>query len=245
MLKEQSPWVATSPVSVNPPGLHLMSDANPNDTLTSSELEHLKRLEATVQRIPGVDVDVVNALADIGDGRLYRGTHRTFEAYLLERWGIRRLGGDQRTPAVEPEGYESLTDAWEQARRELSRDDVTAVDIRLTVHKGRNPDEFYTPYSPIAAELSAGTQFERLRWLLTQSSGMVAAVANQLEDRPADLNDDARVKLQDDVDVLDDELALLKVLLLGPVDWDAEQGRLLAGEIPPFDDDSDDEDEVD
>jgi hypothetical protein len=226
-------------------GLHFMSDTNPDDTLTSSELEHFKRLEAIVQRGPGLDFEVVNALADIGDARLYRGTHQTFDAYLLERWGIGRSSGDQPSPAAEPEGYESLTDGWEQARRELSRDDVTAVDIRLTVHKGRHPDEFYTPYSPIAAELSAGAQLQRLRWLLTQSSGMVAAVANQLEDRPADVDDDARVKLQDDVDVLEEELALLKVLLLGPVDWDAEQGRLLAGEIPPFDDDSDDEDSAD
>jgi hypothetical protein len=223
-----------------------MSDTNSDDTLTSPELEHLKKLEAIIQRSPGVDVEAVNALADIGDARLFRGTHRTFEAYLLERWGIGRSRRDQGTLAAEREGYESLTDAWGQARRELSRDDVTAVDVRLTVHTGRHPAEFYSGYSPIAAELSAGTQLQRLRWLLTQSSGMIAAVANQLEDRPADVDDDARVKLQDDLDVLDDELALLKVLLLGPVDWDAEQGRLLAGEIPPFDDDdSDDEDRAD
>jgi hypothetical protein len=232
MLQEQTPRID----SVDLPRPHFMRDTNPDDTLTSSELEQLKRLEAIVQRGPGVDVEVVNALADIGDARLYRGTHQAFEAYLLERWGIGRSRGDQRAPGADPESYESLTDAWEHARRELSRDDVTAVDIRLTVHKRRHSAKLHTPYSPTAAEP------ERLRWLLTQSSGMVAAVANQLEDRPADVDDDDRVKLQDDVDVLDDELALLRVLLLGPVDWDAEHGRLLAGEIPPFDDDSDDED---
>jgi len=238
MVEEQTPRI----VSVDPPGPHFMSDTNPDDTLTSSELEQLHRLEAIVQRGPGVGVEVVNALADLGDARLYRGTHQTFEAYLLERWGIGRSGGDQRTVAAGPESYASLPDAWEHARRELSRDDVTAVDIRLTVHKRRHSTELHTPYSPTAAESNADSQLERLRSLLTQSSGMVAAVANQLEDRPADVDDDARVKLQDDVDVLDEELALLKVLLLGPVDWDAEQGRLLAGEIPPFDDDPDDED---
>jgi hypothetical protein len=238
MLEEQTPRI----VSGDPPGPHFMNDTNPDDALTSSELEQLKRLEAIVQRGPGVDVEVVNALADIGDARLYRGTHQTFEAYLLERWGIGRSRGDQRALAADPESYESLTDAWEHARRELSRDDVTAVDIRLTVHKRRHSAELHTPYSPTAAEPDADSQLERLRSLLTRSSGMVAAVADQLEDRPADVDDDARVKLQDDVDVLDEELALLKVLLLGPVDWDAEHGRLLAGEIPPFDDDSDDED---
>jgi hypothetical protein len=222
-----------------------MSDTNPDDTLTSSELEHLHRLEAIVGRSPDVDVEVVNALADIGDGRLYRGTHRTFKAYLLERWGIGRSGDDQLTAPTRSstaEGDESPTSAWEHVRRELSRDDVSAVDIRLTVHKRWRPAEFHTEawaYPPAAAELNAGTPLERLRWLLTQSSGLIAEVSNHLEASPTDVDYNARVRLQDDVDVLDEELALLKMLLLGPVDWDAEYGRLLAGEIPPPDDEED------
>src|ERR1700748_406375 len=105
MVEEQTPRI----VSVDPRGPHFMSDTNPDDTLTSSELEQLHRLEAIVQRGPGVDVEVVNALADIGDARLYRSTHQAFEAYLLERWGIGRSRGDQLAVAAEPESYESLT----------------------------------------------------------------------------------------------------------------------------------------
>ncbi len=81
----------------------------------------------------------------------------------------------------------------------------------------------------------------RLRWLLTQSSGTIADVAHQLETRAADVDDAARQQLRDDVLVLDEELALLKALLLPPIDWDAEHERLLAGEIPPFEDYADEE----
>ena len=77
-------------------------------------------------------------------------------------------------------------------------------------------------------------------WLLTHSNGTIADVAHHLETRAADLDDDARQQLHEDVLALDEELATVKALL-APVDWDAEHARLLAGEIPPFEDDADDE----
>ena len=88
--------------------------------------------------------------------------------------------------------------------------------------------------------MGASELLARLGWLLTHAGGKIADVAHHLETRAADLDDDAREQLQDDLLALDEELATLKALL-EPVDWDAEHERLLAGEIPPFQDEADDE----
>ena len=42
-----------------------------------------------------VFVEVGKALAKIRDGRLYRETHATFEAYCAERWGWSRVRAHQ------------------------------------------------------------------------------------------------------------------------------------------------------
>lgn len=103
--------------------------------------------------------------------------------------------------------------------------------------------------SPDADTPAPGTELEvskllsRLRLLLTQSSGAIADVVHRVETRAVDLDDDAREQLRDDLMVLDDEFATLKALLVAPVDWDAEHERLLAGEIPPFNDDGDEEED--
>lgn len=101
------------------------------------------------------------------------------------------------------------------------------------------PESWPHPWRP--AELEAGELLRRLRWLLNQASGTVANIAHQVETCAAALDDDAREQLLDDVLVLDEELATLKALLVAPVDWDAEYGRLLAGEIGPYEPDPDDE----
>jgi hypothetical protein len=81
----------------------------------------------------------------------------------------------------------------------------------------------------------------RLRWLLTDSAGTIANVAHQLETSAAEVDDNARAQLYDDVSVLDEELATVKALLGNCVDWDAEAKRLFGGEIPPIAGDEDDE----
>ncbi len=230
-----------------------MSSFKSNSLLTSAEVEHLDKLEAIVQRGLDTDLELGNALAEISDASLYRATHQTFEAYLRDRWGIRRSPDHQlpqaagtadppstdlrlSAPATEPQerpltpirdkSPDSLTNVWEQARHMFGDDDVTAVEIRVTVHRREQPE---------ADELLA-----RLGLLLTQSTGTIADVAHHLETRAADLDDNAREQLRDDVLALHEELATLNALL-EPVDWDAEHGRLLTGEIPPFQDDPDDE----
>ncbi|MFL5860314.1 MAG: hypothetical protein ACJ780_05995 [Solirubrobacteraceae bacterium] len=240
------------------------SDDNPN----SLELEHLSRLETIVQRGLDVDVEAGNALAEISDARLYRGAHETFAAYLRERWGMTPWRGLElihaaeiaasarpdsnapppaaETPVRSPggDGAGVLANLLEQARDEMGGDDVTAFDLRLTIHKRQpwaqsSPEPSPNPWRAGAPD--PGPTLRQLRWLLAQSSGTIADVAHQLDAAADALDEDALEQLRFDLLVVDDELAAVKALLAAPVDWDAEYGRLIAGEIPAFDDDGEDD----
>jgi hypothetical protein len=241
-----------------------MSSPNPDNSRPRAELEHLNKLEAIVRRGLDTDLEVGNALAEISDTWLYRAAHPTFEAYLRDRWGMTPARGAQLIQAAETSGPPSagvdipapvtrsdtspLTPArrdasdavggvWERARRELGGDDVSAIEIHLTVHK-RQPTPDLWPNSGRAGELDAGELLRRLRRLMTESSGTIANIAHQLEIRAPELDDDAWDQLRDDVLVLDEDIETLKALLVEPADWDTAHGRLIAGEIPPFEEDS-------
>ena len=196
-----------------------MSSSNPENNRSSAEVEHLNKLEAIVRRGLDSDLEVGKALAEINDTWLYRATHQTFEGYLRDRWGINAERAEQLIQA--------------------------AVDIHLTVHKRpeqppqvrRSP--WQTPQRP--DEMSTSELLRRLRWLMGESSGTIAYIAHELETRAAELDEEVCEQLRDDVLVLDEDLARLKSLLLPPVDWDAELEGLIAGEIPPFDDDFDED----
>jgi hypothetical protein len=214
-----------------------MSSTNPDNTMTAAEVERLRELEAIVERGRDGHAEVETALAEIRDARLYRDIHQTIDEYLRERWAMDR--------PTRPEGSDALAKAWEQALQEFGRQEVTAADIRFTVYKRRSPGEVASEPRPHtgpademrpgpAAEAQAGKLLPQLRWLLTKSTGTLAEVAHRLETHGVDIDHDARARLQDDLVVLDEELATLRTLLAGPVDWDTEYERLLAGEIPPF-----------
>lgn len=208
-----------------------MNSSDPKNSLTNAEVEHRKRLEAVVQRVLDTDVKAGLALAEISDARLYRDTHQTFEAYLRERWGADPQSGHQLSQS------DVLTDIWEQARHEFRGEDVSAVEIRVMVAKRQHLTEAQheprpTTSSPV--EPDAGVSVRPLRWLLTQSSGTLGDVVHQVETHAADLGDDAREQLRNDLRVVEEELDTLRALLFAPGDWDAEYGRLLAGEIPSF-----------
>ena len=138
------------------------------------------------------------------------------------------------------DGSKPLTSGWNQAL-----DNATAGDIRLIPYRHQRPvDPTREPAALPGPAASAhdGELVPRLRWLLTESAGTIANVAHELETRAAEVDDHARAQLQDDILALDDELATVQTLLGNKVDWDAETRRLLAGEIPPFQIDADDED---
>lgn len=60
------------------------------DALTTRETKALARCEQTIHRGLSTFCDVGRALLEIRDGRLYRDSHATFEAYCSERWEFSR-----------------------------------------------------------------------------------------------------------------------------------------------------------
>jgi hypothetical protein len=250
-----------------------MSSSNSENSRSSAEVEHLNMLEAIVRRGLDADLEVGNALAEINDTWLYRATHETFEAYVRDRWGISRTLAEELIQAAEaaapaPAGVDSpapttssqagslapvrrdgtnrLTKVWEKARQEFGGEDVTAVEIHVTVHKRQQPPPPRpNPWPSLQAPNGsrADEPLRRLRWLMAEASGTIANIAHQLETQASKLDDYARDQLLDDVLVLDEDLDVVKALLPVPVDWDAAHGRLIAGEVPPFEDESDEDDE--
>jgi hypothetical protein len=83
-----------------------------------------------------------------------------------------------------------------------------------------------------------------LRRLLAWSGGTIADVTQALELRGSELDAAARSLLQDELDALDSDLALLRSVLTDRMDWDRAYERLLAGEIAPLDERTLDEVEV-
>lgn len=67
--------------------------ASPAERLTALERDRLGDLERVVDAGLQTFVDVGLALQEIRDGRLYRETAGTFEAYLADRWSIKRAHG--------------------------------------------------------------------------------------------------------------------------------------------------------
>lgn len=248
-----------------------MSTSNRSNHLNSTELEHAKQLEAIVRRFLDTYVEVGKALADIADARLYGDIHQMIEAYVRDRRVGGAPSESQHTQGADPsdelsadvdaslpaaeahapepaalpdEPSQALAKLCERLLEEFGGEDVAAAEIRLIAHKRELPGE---PSATSRSTPGSGDQPEdgellsELRWALSRASGTVADVAHMLETRATDIDDDARDQLRDDVLAVDEELAALKALLAGPVDWDAEYERLLAGKIPPFEHDDEDE----
>jgi hypothetical protein len=143
------------------------------------------------------------------------------------------------------DGPEPPTSGWNHALGASGPDHATDADIRLSLYRRQRPVDPTRESGALpgpAASAQDGELVPRLRWLLTESAGTIANVAHELETRATEVDDHAREQLQDDILALEDELASVKTLLITEVDWDAENGRLLAGEIPPFQIDAGDED---
>lgn len=216
-----------------------MSSTNPEDNLTPAEIENLDQLEAIAQHDLETYVQVGDALAEIRDRHLYRGSHPSFEAYVSERWGVNISNGHPLSETDIPADTRTTPSAERQPTRALRN---KSCAVRKQGDPGALADgPSWDPWE--VAEAMGDELVPTLRWLLTQAGGTIARVAHQLEHRAADIDDDARAQLRDDVLVLDDELATLKALLLGLIDWDSELERLLKGELPPLDTDRDPEDD--
>jgi hypothetical protein len=142
----------------------------------------------------------------------------------------------------EVDGASALAIVWEQALQAVGTAD--AVQIRLTVYGDQHGEDWMLEPG---ASTTPGATVQRvdlvphLHRLLTESTGTIANIAHLLETRANEVGDHSRAQLRDDASVLAEELATLNGLLGGPVDWDSEVKRLLAGEIPPFEPDGEQE----
>jgi hypothetical protein len=230
---------------------------NPDRRLTPAELENLNRLERIAHDGLDAYVDVGVALAMIRDRHLYRDSHPSFEAYVLDRWRVNLPDGDpvSRTPVradapatpvtgrepgptVGDTPCEVLAKACEQTLSALSDEERNGIEIRLAVRRTGDPDATADGGSldPWRVAESVGEEMlPKLRWLLAEAAGTIGEVAHRLETHAADIDDDAREQIRDDVIVLDGELAVVKALLADDIDWDSELARLLNDELPPLD----------
>lgn len=119
---------------------------------------------------------------------------------------------------------------------------VSEADVSLSVRRREDPPEAkagsVTRSSPIA-RLVRSEAVPQLRWLLAQAGGTVAHVGYRLESCLTEIDDRERAQLLADTLALEDELETLKELIRPQVDWDAEYGRLLRGELPSLEADPD------
>jgi hypothetical protein len=156
--------------------------------------------------------------------------------------------GDTRERELVPlpnDRSQALAVLCDRLLQEMDSAEVNAAEIRFVVHKREHPDyPRLDPDSPAGA--GDGELLWELRRLIAWSGGTIADVARAVETRGADLDENARELLRDEIASLDVDLATLNVHLADPVDWDSEFECLLGGEVAPFDDlAADEEDEND
>lgn len=77
------------------------AEAPPTTELTVADRAELGRYERVIERGLMSFMEVGTALIAIRDGKLYRGTHGTFEDYCQQRWGISRSYAHRTIGAVE------------------------------------------------------------------------------------------------------------------------------------------------
>lgn len=179
-------------------------------------------------------------LAGIRDPRLRADLHRVINAYWVER-------APDATPLRE-ERARALATVCEELLRQFDDEQAGAAEIRLVVHKrDSGPATDARQDSGSLDDPEDDQLLWELRRLLASSGGTIADVADALERRGDGVDRAGRELLQDEVGSIEADIAVLKVLLSDPVDWDTESERLLAGEVPPFEgpvvDEDDDEDE--
>ena len=105
----QAAWLPPHPLDKN-----LLNAGELRPTLTSAEKEQLRECEAAIQMGWKTFIDVGNALLRIRDSRLYRDTHKDFEAYCRTKWDYQRayayrlMGAAATVKALSPIGDNKL-----------------------------------------------------------------------------------------------------------------------------------------
>lgn len=197
--------------------------------------EHAR--DVVVRRWYATSQGIRRVLAGLRDPRLRGDIHRLIDAYL-----------SGESTSLPRERAEALAAVCETLLRQFDDEQAGAAEIRLVVHKrGEVPTESASgPSDRPDTDSPVDTDDQELLWelrrLLASSGGTIADVAHALERRGEEVDRKGRELLEDEVRAVEVDIAILKTLLSDPVDWDRERDRLMAGEIPPFEDDfADDE----
>lgn len=132
-------------------GIGKIEDSMTNE-LAQNETARLKQCEKAIEKGLGTFVEVGQALLDIRDGKLYRASHKTFDAYCKERWDIgkshayRLIEGARTVQAIANAAGAGLSPIGDKisegVARELKDDPVGAAsEIIDRANKGEAPAE--------------------------------------------------------------------------------------------------------
>jgi hypothetical protein len=122
-------------------GTDLETNADPSG-LDASERERLRALEEIIGRGMNTFLEVGKALSEVRGGRLYRGSHASFEEYVRERWGFQRaqtyrlIAAAEVTGGMSPRGDAPTTEAQARALSRLSPPQRDAVAAALAAEGG-------------------------------------------------------------------------------------------------------------
>lgn len=157
--------------------------------LTTTERSTLRECERVIERGQAEFIAVGQALATIKADRLYRQTHRTFDAYCRERWGFSKTQANRLVHASEvvaemaPIGTKPANEAQarelarvppeqrEQTWQEYSEstDKPTAAGLREHIERKAEPEpepEFPAELYATPPEPEANPDDELREWLL-------------------------------------------------------------------------------
>jgi hypothetical protein len=198
-------------------------------------------LDAIVRRWYVTSRVIRKTLAGIRDPRVRADIERLLDAY--------RTGKPLAAMPIVKGRAAALAATCEALLTQFDDERAGAAEIRLVVHRrdelptdsASDPRPVSTPHIDVEDEELVW----ELRRLLASSGGTIADVAHALERRGNHVDRKGRDLLEDEVRAVEVDIAILKTLLSDPVDWDSECRRLLAGEVPPFEDDVLDDDSGD
>jgi len=214
-----------------------ITDRNRNPNTVDRGANGANTLEAVVRRWRLTSWRIRGSLSRISDPRLRAEIQRLIDAY----WTGNAPDPTPRPEEPRPEERaQALAMVCEALLRQFDDEQAGAAEIRLVVHKrGEVPTESGLGPRPGARPAVDAEDAElvwELRRLLASSGGTIADVVHALERRGDDVDRNGRDLLHDEVRAVEVDIAVLKTLLFEPVDWDGECKRLLADEVPPFED---------
>jgi hypothetical protein len=212
---------------------------NRNTNIVGLGASGASSLEEIVRRWRVTSWGIRKALAGIRDPRLRADIQRLIDAH----WA----GKAPELPALPEARSEALAAICEALLRQFDDDAAGAAEIRLVVHKrddpSTDPASGQTPDPTSDVDEDEQELVWELRKLLASSGGTIADVSHALERRGDEVDPRGRALLQEEVRAVEVDIAVLKSVLSDPVDWDREVRRLLADEVPPFEDSGDDDED--